>query len=139
MGTRILLTASGLFMLALGLLASFFPQEVLLYATMQPSNLGILLVQATGALYAGFGVINWAASGTLLGRDYNRPLALGNFLHFTMMTFALAKALVAGTLNPTVAALGVPYLLFAASFGKTLVARPARAPRRRQTWGGAGV
>ncbi len=139
MSTRILLIASGLFMLALGLAASFFPQEVLFYAGMQPTNLGILLVQAAGALYAGFGVVNWAARGALLGRDYNRPLALGNFLHFTMMTFALAKALIAGTLNPTVAAFGVPYLLFASSFGKTLVAPRAPAPRRRQTWGGAGV
>lgn len=139
MSTRILLIASGLFLFVPGLAASFFPQEVLFYARMQPTDLGILLVQATGALYAGFGVVNWAARGNPLGWDYNRPLVLGNFLHFTMMTFALAKALVAGTLNPTVAALGVPYLLFAASFGKTLVARPARAPRRRQTWGGAGV
>jgi hypothetical protein len=84
MRTRILLTTSGLYMLALGLVASFFPQDVLTYATPRPSGLGILLVQTTGALYAGFGVVNWAARGTLLGWDYNRPLALGNFLHFTM-------------------------------------------------------
>ena len=55
MSTRILLIASGLFMLALGLGASLFPQEVLLYAGMQPSHLDIVLVQTTGALYAGFG------------------------------------------------------------------------------------
>ena len=139
MSTRILLIVSGLFMLGLGLAASFFPQEVLFYTGMQPSHLGILLVQTTGALYAGFGVVNWAARGTLLGWDYNRPLALGNFLHFTMMTVALVKALIAGSLNPTVAAFGVPYLLFAASFGRALVTHSAPAPRRRQTWGGAGV
>ena len=96
MSTRILLIASGLFMLALGLAASLFPQEVLFYTGMQPTNLGILLVQTAGALYAGFGVVNWAARGNLLGWGYNRPLALGNFLHFTMMTVALVKALVAG-------------------------------------------
>ena len=61
MSTRILLIASGLFMLALGLAASFLPQEVLFYAGMQPSHLGILLVQTTGALSAGFGVVTWAA------------------------------------------------------------------------------
>lgn len=139
MSTRILLIASGLFMLALGLAASFFPQEVLFYTGMQPTNLGVLLVQTTGALYAGFGVVNWAARGTQLGWDHNRPLALGNFLHFTMMTVALVKALVAGSLNPTVAAFGVLYLLFAASFGRALVSQSAPAPRRRQTWGGAGA
>ena len=140
MGTWILLTTSGLFMLALGLGASFFPQEVLIHATPQPSALGILLVQTTGALYAGFGVVNWAARGNLLGWAYNRPLALGNFLHFTMMTVALVKALIAGSLDPTVAAVAAPYLLFAASFGRALVNGPApAAPRRPQTWGGAGV
>jgi len=141
MSTRILLIASGLFMLALGLAASFFPQEVLFNARMQPTNLGILLVQATGALYAGFGVVNWAARGTRLGWENNRPLALGNFLHFTMMTVALVKALIAGALNPTIAAFGLLYLLFAASFGRALVTRPAPTPARRprQTWGGAGV
>ena len=140
MSTRILLTTSGLFMLALGLVASFFPQDVLTYATPRPSALGILLVQTTGALYAGFGVVNWAARGTRLGWSSNRPLALGNFLHFTMMTVALVKALIAGSINPTVAAAGVPYLLFAVSFGRALVTRlAAAAAPRRQTWGGAGV
>ncbi len=141
MSTRILLIASGLFMLALGLAASFFPQEVLFYARMQPTNLGILLVQATGALYAGFGVVNWAARGTQLGWENNRPLALGNFLHFTMMTVALVKALIAGALNPTIAAFGLLYLLFAVLFGGALVTRPAPTPARRprQTWGRAGV
>ena len=140
MSTRILLSTSGLFMLALGLVASLFPQDVLIHATPRPSALGILLVQTTGALYAGFGVVNWAARGALLGWAYNRPLALGNFLHFTMMTVALVKALVAGSLSPTVAAVGVPYLLFAASFGRALVTRPvAAAAPRRQTRGGAGV
>ena len=140
MRTRILLTTSGLYMLALGLVASFFPQDVLTYATPRPSGLGILLVQTTGALYAGFGVVNWAARGTLLGWDYNRPLALGNFLHFTMMTVALMKALIAGSLNPSIAAFAAPYLLFTASFGRALVSRPAAAATRRpQSWGGAGA
>ena len=51
-----------------------------------------------------------------------------------MMTVALVKALVAGSLNPTVAAFGVPYLLFRRLVRAGGVTRPAVAPRRRHTW-----
>ena len=72
--------------------------------------------------------------------DRLAAIRAANFLHFTMMTVALMKALIAGSLNPSIAAFAAPYLLFTASFGRALVSRPAAAATRRpQSWGGAGA
>ena len=43
------------------------------------------------ALYLGFGILNWMAKGTLIGGIYNRPIAIGNLMHFGVGAIALVK------------------------------------------------
>ena len=51
----------------------------------------ILIMSLTGALYWGFGILNWMAKETLIGGIYNRPITLGNLLHFGTGGIALVK------------------------------------------------
>lgn len=95
MHTRVLMIASAALMAVIGLAASFKPQAVLgLHGTV-PDNATVLFVQMAGAVYLGFAMLNWAARGILIGGIYARPVALGNFLHFTMVAITLIQAAIA--------------------------------------------
>lgn len=125
MQTRILMTASALFMVVLGATASFLPEEILRYTGTVPAALINSVVQACGALYLGFAALNWMARGLLIGGIYGRPLALGNFLHFVVVAITLVKVLLELRL-PIVIALTVIYAVFAAWFGLVLFTHPAK-------------
>ena len=49
-------------------------------------------MQAAGALYLGFAILNWMAKDNLIGGIYSKPVALGNCLHFVVVAFALVRA-----------------------------------------------
>jgi hypothetical protein len=87
-------------------------------------------VQTCGALYLGFAVLNWMARGVLIGGIYSRPLALGNFLHFVVVTVTLVKVLFELRL-PLIIGLTVAYAVFAAWFGLVLFMHPRRAMESR--------
>lgn len=125
MQTRILMTASALFMVVLGATASFLPEEILRYTGTVPAALINSVVQAAGALYLGFAALNWMARGLLIGGIYGRPLALGNFLHFVVVAITLVRVLLELQL-PIVIALTVIYAVFAAWFGLVLFTHPAK-------------
>jgi len=130
MQTRILMGASALFMAVLGAAASFLPEEILRYTSTVPAPLINSVVQTCGALYLGFAVLNWMARGVLIGGIYSRPLALGNFLHFLVVTVTLAKVLFELRL-PLIIGLTVAYAVFAAWFGLVLFMHPRRAMESR--------
>jgi Fe2+ transport system protein B len=124
MNTKLLMILSALFMAALGLAASFLPQEVVVHFGCRPDSHLVLLVQITGALYLGFAILNWTAQSILIGGIYARPVALGNFLHFAVVAITLLKAL-AGGFHPTeIVAAAALYSLFAACFGLVLFTTP---------------
>jgi hypothetical protein len=127
--TKVLMSASSLFLAFLGLLASFLPQEILARLG-APSDAGLpLLVQIGGALYVGFAMVNWMAKGSLLGGIYNRPVAMGNLAHFGIGAIALVKGLLAGPTDPAVWIGCAAYSVFAAWFA--LVAfSPAKTTAR---------
>ena len=91
-------------MLLAGLGLTFAPQELWRYAGVGYQAATVLILQATGALYMGFAVLNWMAKDNLIGGIYSRPVALGNFLHFLLVASALVRALAAGARGA-----GVPY------------------------------
>ena len=120
------MSSSAIFMGILGIAASFLPQEILIYFDSHANKPVVLIVQITGALYMGFAILNWMAKGNLIGGIYSRPVALGNFLHFTIVALALLKALIAGQ-NAIEIVMGTAvYLIFAMWFGFILFGSPVK-------------
>lgn len=129
MRTRLLMSLSAAVMAGIGLVATFLPQELLAGAGVAPDPRGVLLLQASGALYCGSATANWMARGNTIGGIYSRPIALGNFLHFTVAGIALLKALAGGPLDPVLLAATAVYLAFAACFGFVVFSHPIRDAR----------
>jgi hypothetical protein len=130
MQTRILMSASALFMAVLGAIASFLPEEVLRYTGTVPAPLINSVVQTCGALYLAFAVLNWMARGVLIGGIYSRPLALGNFLHFFVVTVTLIKVLFELRL-PLIIGLTTAYTVLAVWFGLVLFRHPGSSMEGR--------
>ena len=80
MNTKILLTVSTLFLGTIGLGLSFLPTEALNILHLKTSQTSALIMQLLGALYLGFGMMNWMAKGSIIGGIYNKPLVIGNLM-----------------------------------------------------------
>ena len=91
MNTKILMTVSALFMAIIGIFFTFLPKETAMFLNIDANLITILIMSLTGALYWGFGILNWMAKETLIGGIYNRPITLGNLLHFGTGGIALVK------------------------------------------------
>jgi hypothetical protein len=120
--------ASAAFLAVLGFATSFLPERVLgLHGTV-PDTPTLLLIQMTGALYLGFAILNWTARGILIGGIYARPVALGNFLHFAMVSVMLIKAaIVHGVVQLAISA--TVFSVFAIWFGLVLFRPPSSVVR----------
>ena len=112
------MTLSAAFVAALGVAASFLPQEILGLAGIPPDRFAAAAVQIAGALYIGFALLNWSAKGTLLGGIYGRPIVMTNFTHFAIGAIVLWK--VPGPYAPGLLAAAAVYSVFAAWFGYVL-------------------
>ena len=93
MKTKLLMTLSALLCAIIGILLSFLPNEIAEYLSVEPTIITILFLQILGALYLGFGILNWMAKGTLIGGIYNRPIAFGNLMHFVVGAITLVKVI----------------------------------------------
>jgi hypothetical protein len=125
--TNILMRLSSLFLVILGLAASFMPQEILAHYGVRSSGLGVLLMQVVGALYLGFAVVNWMARDVLIGGIYARPVALGNFLHFGVVGLTGSKTITSGTWRGSdIISWTIVSSVFAIWFGLTLVTHPKK-------------
>ena len=130
MHSRALMITSAAFLAVLGFATSFLPEKVLgLHGTV-PDTPTLLLVQMTGALYLGFAILNWTAKGVLIGGIYARPVALGNFLHFTMVSIMLIKAAIAHGVIPLAISAAV-FSVFAIWFGLVLFKPPTRLSQEK--------
>ncbi|EMR03072.1 hypothetical protein [Cesiribacter andamanensis] len=128
MTTKILMTLCALCLMAGGVLLSFLPDEVLAVAGLETAPPYPLLLQLLGALYFGFGMLNWMSKGGRIGGIYNRPIAVANFSHFMIGALALVKVLWAGTsAHPLFWGLTGLYGLFALSYGVLLFRHPLPA------------
>jgi hypothetical protein len=127
---KLLMTSSAVFLAALGLGASFLPQELLARAGSPSDWLTITIVQLAGAAWVGLALMNWAARGTLIGGIYGRPIALGNFAHFAIGAIVLLKIVPRGHAGPASIAATVLYGAFAVWFGSALFSAGPRATSR---------
>lgn len=89
--SKILMTISALFLGIIGIFLSFLPKEIINYLNINSNVITILLFQLLGALYLGFGILNWMLKGSRIGGIYNRPVLIGNLMHFLVGAIALIK------------------------------------------------
>ncbi len=125
MNSRYLMSATAALLALLGLACSFAPQELLVLIKTPVLPGLVLVVQALGAAWLGFALLDWHARGAPFGGIYGRPVALGNFLHFAVLAMAVGKVALSAPVPASglLAAAAVP-ALFAAAFG-ALVFGPA--------------
>lgn len=117
MKTKWLMAASAIVTALLGLALTFAPAEVLRYFG-GGGAAAPLLLQIAGAAFLGFAILDWMAKESTIGGIYNKPLALGNFLHFVVGAIAIVKFVIAGHRDPIVIAAGAIYVLMAIGFGR---------------------
>jgi hypothetical protein len=123
MNTKILMASSAFVMAALGVAATFLPQEIIASLGGGGGRMLPLLVQVLGATYLGFAMLNWMAKESLIGGIYSRPVSMGNFLHFAVAGIALVKAVVAGERAVAVLVCAAIYVVFAVAFGAVVFGR----------------
>ena len=127
MNTKILMTISALFLAAIGILLSFLPAETADYFKIESNAVTILFLKIMSALYLGFGILNWMAKGSLIGGIYNRPIAIGNFMHFGVGAIALIKVVShIKTHSEVIISLSAVYLIFAILFAFVFRTHPTK-------------
>ena len=123
--TKALMLSSACFMLALGLLTTFSPLSFIA-TTIAPQTFAILLIQAAGALYLGFAMLNWMAKDNLIGGIYSRPVAIANLLHFFAIAMALLRLVTRGEHTTAILVVTGIYVVFAIWFGLVVFTNPLR-------------
>ncbi len=122
LNTKTLMTASAFFLGLGGVLISFLPQEILQLLGKE-DDLSFVL-QICGALFLGFGMLNWMVKSSLIGGIYNRGIAVANFIHFFVGSSVLIKEYAKSSDMSYLLVLGIIYSLFAVSFGYILFNGP---------------
>ena len=126
MNTKLLMASSSLVMGVLGISFSFLPQELLSYVEVSSNGIAPLFLQVAGALYIAFAMINWMTRTAVIGGIYNRPIAMCNFLHFSIGALALVKGLRAVPISAVLLVASIVYSLFAILFAIVLFRHPIK-------------
>ena len=125
MNTKLIMTASAVFLALAGVSLTFFPNEIANQIGLGSEKPAQLVIQILGALYFGFAMLNWMAKGSIIGGIYNKPLVIANLSHFLIGGLALIKGLMKID-KPSylfVLLIGV-YIIFATLFGILFVRHP---------------
>lgn len=117
MNTKILMTISAIFLALIGILLTFLPNEIAEYFNVESNGITLLFLKILSALYLGFAILNWMAKESLIGGIYNKPIAIGNLMHFGIGAIALIK-IIPGiqTHSEIIISLTAIYLIFAILF-----------------------
>ncbi|GJQ33234.1 MAG: hypothetical protein HBSAPP04_20730 [Ignavibacteriaceae bacterium] len=122
--TKILMSVTAVTLGSFGFLSSFFSVDLLTHTKIGPSQAADMFIQMMSALYMGFAIMNWMQREAIIGGIYARPLAMGNFFHFVIGTFALGKVLADKPHLPGMWILTGIYFLFAVAFALVLFTHP---------------
>ncbi len=125
--TRLIMAASAIVLGLGGVAASFAPQEILSAFGTTAEGILPVLVQLHGAMLLGFAMMNWMAKDGLIGGIYNRPLAIGNLVHFVVGALALGKFVLRGDAAVATMVVAAVYTLFAIAFARVLFRSPVAA------------
>lgn len=91
MNTKILMIISAIILGIMGLGLTFLPEEISGAIGMDTNQGSLLTSQILGSTFLGFAMLNWMTKNNLIGGIYNRPLIIGNLVHFLVSSFALIK------------------------------------------------
>ena len=117
MVSKVIVTASAAFFLALGIGLDFLPQEIAARVGLGATPMAATLLQVLAAAFLGMGFLNWFSKANPMGGIYSRPLALQNFLCFGVGAVTLDRAASHGAVPKTVLAAAVAFTAFALAFG----------------------
>lgn len=127
MNTKLLMTASSIILGIIGLSLSFIPVEITEYLNLDTNIISTLSFQLLGALYLGFTLMNWMSKGSTIGGIYNRPITIGNFMHFGVGALALVKLVGSIEIHQEIfISLTVVYAVFALSFAYVFRTNPSK-------------
>lgn len=117
MNTKIIMAISAVSMAVVGISANFAPGEILVLLSMPALHSTTLLIQIMGAMYFAFAMINWFAKDNLIGGVYGKPIAIGNFAHFSISFLALIKSNAVVSHSLAFWFITVTYFIFSVIFG----------------------
>lgn len=109
----------------LGLAATFIPDKIVTWLEVEPFPLFVILLQMLGGLYIGFALLNWFTRSARVGGIYNRPVVLGNLLHYIVVGITLVREL-ANQTHILLIIMTIIYAAFAVWFGFVLVSNPLK-------------
>ena len=110
-----------------GAVLTFIPDETISSLNITPNPITTLTLQLLGALYLGFAMLNWMAKDSLIGGIYNKPIAVGNFMHFGVGALALVKIMTKiQTHSEFVLSLTIVYVIFAILFAYVFRTNPSK-------------
>jgi hypothetical protein len=131
MKTKIVMTSSAIFLGFIGILLSFLPSEIMTYLGVEPTIITTLFLKILSALYLGFGISNWIAKGSIIGGIYNRPIVIGNLMHFGVGAIALIKIVShIETHSEIIISLTVLYMIFTILFTYIFKNNPATVKKQ---------
>ena len=126
MNTKTLMIISAIFLAVNGFGFTFFPNEIAGLLINDDNYIFILILQILGALYLGFSILNWMSKASLIGGIYNKPILIGNLLHFFTASMALIKlAFKVETNLQLIFSYTIIYSLFTLSFGYVFFTNPS--------------
>ena len=128
MNTKILMIATVIYLGIVGFGLTFLPREIAGFFEAGNNVMLTSALQVIGALYLGFGMMNWMAKNNLIGGIYSRPLVFGNFLHFLVSAFALIKVVGKFSENRfiVIITISILYSIFTLCFGYLLRNSPIK-------------
>ena len=126
MNTKTLMTISAIFLAVNGFGFTFFPDEITRLLINDDNYILILILQILGALYLGFSILNWTAKASLIGGIYNKPILIGNLLHFFTASMTFIKLTFKAETNlQLIFSYTIIYSLFTLSFGYVFFTNPS--------------
>lgn len=123
MNTKVLMTTSAVLMISVGVTLTFLPLEVSELLGSPGTGVTPIVLQVMGALYFGWGMVNWTAKANLIGGIYGRPVAIGNLSHFMIGALALMKGYSSNSSGLMLTAM-IVYIVFAIAFGYVFFTHP---------------
>ena len=124
--TKTLMIISAIFLAVNGFGFTFFPNEIAGLLINDDNYIFILILQILGALYLGFSILNWMSKASLIGGIYNKPILIGNLLHFFTASMALIKlAFNVETNLQLIFSYTIIYSLFTLFFGYVFFTNPS--------------